>query len=264
MRGTNAICTTLIEGAPVEVIGTEHFLDRNGILNCSAAPVLDPNGRIVGANPAARALLEASVELNGLIGLEFATLFKRPFGQFMDRSTRAPFALPSLETRGGEPVYARLGGTPALRANPPPARAASSASAAKTVLCDPRNGRVTMTCLATGDPRLQSALDRAARIMGKDIPLLIQGESGVGKELFARAFHFSGPRQDGPFVALNCAAIPENLIESELFGHVGGAFTGARREGSIAKIQQARGGTRFLDEIGDMPLSMQARLLRVL
>ncbi len=86
----------------------------------------------------------------------------------------------------------------------------------------------------------------------------------MGKELFAQAFHNSGPRADKPFVALNCAAVPETLIESELFGYVGGAFTGARKEGAIGKIQQAHGGTLFLDEIGDMPLGMQARLLRVL
>ena len=94
--------------------------------------------------------------------------------------------------------------------------------------------------------------------------MLIQGESGSGKELLARACHNSGPRADGPFVAVNCAAIPETLIESELFGYVGGAFTGARKEGAIGRIQQAHGGTLFLDEIGDMPLAMQARLLRVL
>ncbi|MGE5493319.1 MAG: sigma-54-dependent Fis family transcriptional regulator, partial [Actinomycetota bacterium] len=118
--------------------------------------------------------------------------------------------------------------------------------------------------LDTGDPHLSQAISRAKRVVGKEIPLLILGESGVGKEMFAKAFHAAGPRRSGPFVALNCAAIPENLIESELFGYVGGAFTGARREGYTGKIQQASGGTLFLDEIGDMPLNLQARLLRVL
>ena len=101
-------------------------------------------------------------------------------------------------------------------------------------------------------------------MLGRDIPILIQGESGAGKEMFAKAFHNSGPRHDAPFIALNCASIPETLIESELFGYSGGAFTGARKEGAVGKIQQAHGGTLFLDEIGDMPLSLQARLLRVL
>jgi transcriptional regulator with PAS, ATPase and Fis domain len=122
----------------------------------------------------------------------------------------------------------------------------------------------TLDTLNTGDARLQAAIERARRILGKDIPILIQGESGAGKEMFAKGFHNSGPRGTGPFVALNCASIPETLIESELFGYQGGAFTGARKEGAPGKIQQAHGGTLFLDEIGDMPLNLQARLLRVL
>jgi transcriptional regulator with PAS, ATPase and Fis domain len=118
--------------------------------------------------------------------------------------------------------------------------------------------------LDTGDQRWRSATEKARRIAGKQIPLLIHGESGVGKELFARAVHDSGPRAEGPFVAINCAALPENLIEAELFGYSPGAFTGAKREGSIGRLREAHGGTLFLDEIGDMPLSMQTRLLRVL
>jgi transcriptional regulator with PAS, ATPase and Fis domain len=123
---------------------------------------------------------------------------------------------------------------------------------------------LTLDTLNTGDPRLQAAIDRARRMLGRDIPILIQGESGAGKEMFAKGYHNSGPRRDQAFVALNCASIPETLIESELFGYQGGAFTGARKEGAPGKIQQAHGGTLFLDEIGDMPLNLQARLLRVL
>ncbi len=118
--------------------------------------------------------------------------------------------------------------------------------------------------LGHGDPAMQLAIGRARRMLGRDIPIIIQGESGVGKEMFAKAFHNESPRCHQPFVALNCAAIPENLIEAELFGYVGGAFTGARREGALGKIQKASGGTLFLDEIGDMPLNLQASLLRVL
>ena len=118
--------------------------------------------------------------------------------------------------------------------------------------------------LDIGDPLWHSATDKARRVAGKPIPLLIHGESGVGKELFARAVHDSGPRRAAPFIAINCAALPENLIEAELFGYAPGAFTGAKREGSIGRLREAHGGTLFLDEIGDMPLSMQTRLLRVL
>ncbi|MCB1906547.1 MAG: sigma-54-dependent Fis family transcriptional regulator [Rhodocyclaceae bacterium] len=115
-----------------------------------------------------------------------------------------------------------------------------------------------------GDPRMRRAVDRARRIAGRDIALLIQGETGCGKEWFARAFHRSGPRRNAPWVAVNCASIPSTLIEAELFGYAPGAFTGARARGARGKIQEAHGGTLFLDEIGDMPLALQAVLLRVL
>lgn len=117
---------------------------------------------------------------------------------------------------------------------------------------------------STTDHHLQDAFARAQRVQNQGIAVLIQGESGSGKEVFARALHADGKRAHKPFVAVNCAALPETLIEAELFGYVGGAFTGARREGSPGRIREADGGTLFLDEIGDMPLSLQARLLRVL
>ncbi len=123
---------------------------------------------------------------------------------------------------------------------------------------------LTLDDFTDTDPRMRAATERAARVAGKDIPLMILGESGVGKERFARACHLGGPRRDKPFVAVNCAAIPETLIESELFGYAPGAFTGARRDGHKGRIEQASGGTLFLDEIGDMPLALQTRLLRVL
>ncbi len=118
--------------------------------------------------------------------------------------------------------------------------------------------------LDLGDPMMQRAIQKASMILGADIPLLIEGESGVGKEVFTAAFHSSGPRKRGPFVAVNCASIPEALIESELFGYEEGAFTGAKKKGYQGKLLQANGGTLFLDEIGDMPLSLQGRLLRVI
>ncbi|WP_428420411.1 sigma-54-dependent Fis family transcriptional regulator [Methylibium sp.] len=118
--------------------------------------------------------------------------------------------------------------------------------------------------LQTGDARMDDVVARVKRVLDRDIPVLIQGETGTGKEVLARAIHQASRRASGPFVAVNCASIPETLIESELFGYEEGAFTGARRKGAIGKVLQAHGGTLFLDEIGDMPLSLQARLLRVL
>ena len=111
---------------------------------------------------------------------------------------------------------------------------------------------------------MKSAKDTAMRYASSNFDILITGESGVGKELFAQAVHNQSPRRDGPFVAINCASLPDNLIESELFGYVKGAFTGADQNGQAGKFELADGGTLFLDEIGEMPLAMQSKLLRVL
>ena len=102
-------------------------------------------------------------------------------------------------------------------------------------------------------------LDKVARVLGHGIPIMIVGETGTGKELLAQAIHHDSPRAGQPFIAVNCASIPETLMESELFGYEDGAFTGARKKGAAGKILQAHGGTLFLDEIGDMPCGMQAR-----
>src|SRR6185295_19105291 len=112
-------------------------------------------------------------------------------------------------------------------------------------------------------PAMQEIYRVIARLMQTDLTVMISGESGTGKELVARALHSFGRRRTGPFVAVNMAAIPRELIESELFGHEKGAFTGATARG-VGRFEQAEGGTLFLDEIGDMPLEAQTRLLRVL
>jgi len=112
-------------------------------------------------------------------------------------------------------------------------------------------------------PAFRELIRMLGRLSGSDIPVLISGETGTGKELVAKALHRHSPRANGPFIAINTAAIPEDLLESELFGHEKGAFTGAS-ERRVGRFEQAQGGTLFLDEIGDMPSSLQARLLRVL
>jgi len=113
-------------------------------------------------------------------------------------------------------------------------------------------------------PAFCRARDTARRFAGTDLTVLITGESGTGKELFAQAIHNASARADKPFIAVNCAAVPESLLESELFGHEEGAFTGARRGGKRGLLEAAHTGSLFLDEIGDMPVSLQTRLLRVL
>jgi DNA-binding NtrC family response regulator len=113
------------------------------------------------------------------------------------------------------------------------------------------------------DPQLRQVLQQLHRAAGTDATVLLEGESGTGKELFARALHALGPRADGPFVAINCAAIPEGLLETELFGHEKGAFTGAHAR-KPGRFEMAHRGTLFLDEIGDLPLALQAKILRAL
>ena len=329
-RGTNAVGTAIVERMPTEILGSEHFLSRNGFLTCSASPVFDPHGELIGVldisgdrrayqrhtlglvgmgvqllernlfqaefvdeilislhlgaetlgcvqeailavspDGAILGASRAAVELLGvsrtnLARADFSMLFDLSLDALIDRATGKPLALVALETRGGGRLYACVRNVP-QRVTSRPGRTGTTKPSRPPVLrrAHQRPG-IVLEDLRTGDMRMATAIDRATRICGKDIPLLVQGESGVGKELFAKAFHFSGARGAGQFVALNCAAIPENLIESELFGYVGGAFTGARKEGAVGKIQQAHGGTLFLDEIGDMPLQLQARLLRVL
>ena len=123
---------------------------------------------------------------------------------------------------------------------------------------------LTLEDLAGEDPQMLRNARSAYRIADSNVSVLIQGPTGSGKEAFAHAMHLASARASRPFVAVNCAAIPETLIESELFGYKAGAFTGARKDGMRGKILQSSGGTLFLDEIGDMPLMLQTRLLRVL
>jgi len=124
-------------------------------------------------------------------------------------------------------------------------------------------GRYDYTAIVGASEGMRRVFQKLDRIIESDIPVLVQGESGTGKELIARAIHFNGPRKSKPFVTENCAALPDSLLESELFGHVRGAFTGAHRA-KKGLLEQADGGTLFLDEIGDMSSEMQKKVLRVL
>src|SRR5512134_1076831 len=127
-----------------------------------------------------------------------------------------------------------------------------------------RGARYTFASIVGESPATAAAKAEAERASRTDSTVLLRGETGTGKELFAHAIHAAGARRAGPFIKMNCAAVPAELLESELFGYEEGAFTGARRGGKPGKFELASGGTLFLDEIGDMPLPMQAKLLRVL
>ena len=124
-------------------------------------------------------------------------------------------------------------------------------------------GRFTYGDIITGDHRMQALLATLPVIARSDSPVLVLGESGTGKELLAKALHNLSGRSRGPFVAVNCGALPENLLESELFGYRKGAFTDAKND-KPGRFERARGGTLFLDEIGDLPTALQVKLLRVL
>jgi transcriptional regulator with GAF, ATPase, and Fis domain len=124
-------------------------------------------------------------------------------------------------------------------------------------------GRYDYTAIVGASDGMRHVFEQLDRIIGADLPVLIQGESGTGKELIARAIHYNGVRKERPFVSLNCAALPDSLLESELFGHTRGAFTGADRA-KKGLIEQAHGGSLFLDEVGDMSEEMQKKFLRVL
>ena len=224
---------------------------------------VSPDGQVLAMSRLGTQLL--GIRQVDAVRRDFSMVFESNLATLIDRLRHNPQGHLALNING-KPIYVSLRGQ-----LPPPAissRVFDEEPVTRTVrkpepAAQP-NPALTLDTLNTGDARLQLAIDRARRMLGRDIPILIQGESGAGKEMFAKAFHNSGPRSAMPFVALNCASIPETLIESELFGYQGGAFTGARKEGAPGKIQQAHGGTLFLDEIGDMPLNLQARLLRVL
>lgn len=127
-----------------------------------------------------------------------------------------------------------------------------------------RSSRHTLESIAGESPAIRTLKREALRAADNQLPVLITGESGTGKDLFAQGIHHASPRRLHPFVRINCAAIPKDLMESELFGYEKGAFTGAKAEGKAGKFELARHGTVFLDEIGDLPLSMQPKLLRAL
>ncbi|GAB3772832.1 sigma-54-dependent Fis family transcriptional regulator [Ramlibacter monticola] len=217
---------------------------------------LDAGGRIVGHNRAAQLLLEAEAG-SPVLGLPFDQLFDARFEE-LGRYLRA-----MLSGDQRAVTLARSGRVLFLHAVPPPVR--WSTAPAATVASLPDAGvPVPLARLSGGDPALDRQIQRAARLVDTTMSVLITGETGSGKEYFAKAMHQASLRRGKPFVAVNCAAIPETLIESELFGYLPGSFSGAATKGKRGLIQEADGGTLFLDEIGDMPLALQPRLLRVL
>ena len=320
-RGTNAIGTALADGEPVVVHAGEHYLERNGFLTCTAAPVIDSAGRLVGVldisgdhrgyhrhtlalvrlaartveqklfdvHHAASLRLRLHAQPEGIGSVSEGLLALTDDGWLIGANAAAMAMLGVKRAQVGASTIEHLlqldlgtllawsgqqAGAPRLVRRHDGGVLWARVEASRNVLAG-RSGHVAarlpaatpadpLAALDTGDAAMHAATSRVRRVLDKPIALLLQGESGVGKEVFARAMHASGMRREAPFVAVNCAALPEALIEAELFGYRPGAFTGAARDGAPGRIREAHGGTLFLDEIGDMPLALQARLLRVL
>lgn len=329
VNGTNAIGTALEDKISIHVHGSEHYSDKNRFLSCSATPIFDPRGAVLGAldvsgdylgyqkhtmalvrlsaqiienqmflpeypddivvsfhsrpeylgtlyegiavfSPNGRfiaanrsALLQLGLDRFRMEGQTFNSLFKLSLAKLLDQIRSHPHHVLKLPLIAGSEIFGRVWSGAAispitfLPICPPSREKPKPLIAVKSREIFPEE-------LELGDTKIKGLIAKALRVIGHDIPIMIEGESGTGKELLAHALHNAGPRRHGPFIPINCASVPEGLIESELFGYQEGAFTGAKRKGHIGKIREADKGTLFLDEIGEMPLQLQARLLRVL
>jgi len=182
--------------------------------------------------------------------MDWSELGKRRYDELFASALPRPGSVTGMRCQSGEMVHAR---------RDVPRQSSTPLSALRSTHVKPLRSPAPVF-----SPTINEAIDRSVRLLDADIPLLLQGETGTGKEVVARELHRRSARAGAPFIAVNCAALPESLIESELFGYLPGAFTGARRDGSPGLLREADGGTLFLDELGDMPLAMQSRLLRVL
>ena len=235
---------------------------------------LDEHGMIVGANTGARRRLghggAQRATDSQLVGLNLSEVLDTPVDAIWALGRGGAGELRSIWSHQREHFYPALvpprgrnaGGAEAVTSAAPPARTRSPALAAPAGTAGTADG--PLDGLAGSDPAMQRLISQAKRLVDRGVNLLIQGETGSGKEVLARALHGHSQRAAKPFVAVNCASIPESLIESELFGYTPGTFTGGRSKGMKGLIAQSDEGTLFLDEIGDMPLHLQTRLLRVL
>ncbi|MGZ9585611.1 sigma-54-dependent Fis family transcriptional regulator [Paenibacillus marinisediminis] len=290
-KGTNAIGVALIEQVPVSVHAEEHYFEANHFLTCASAPIFSPTGELLGVinisgkqeNYSPHTLLLATMASDSIqnrLLLEQSKHSHLITLKELDYTVQQ-YPLPLLSLDSDNRI---------IRANQAALRIVGKDAVGK-----PFNGAKGFTIDTINDsqhkvwrsiaiqrrisnehnlytfqdiagtcPALLQKKGLSQKAALTDYPVLLLGESGTGKELFAQSIHTSSSRLAQPFIALNCGAIPDNLVESELFGYERGAFTGANREGSIGKFEAAHKGTLFLDEIGNMSLRAQASLLRVL
>ncbi|MFP3372756.1 sigma-54-dependent Fis family transcriptional regulator [Pseudomonas sp. SIMBA_068] len=299
-EGTCGVAAVLTSKAPVTVHKRDHFRAAFIGLTCTAAPVFDPQGELLGVvdvsalqspdDRRSQHLIRQLVEQTAR-EIENAFFMHSAQGHWVMRAHGTPGyvesqpdyllawdadgRLQAINSLARQRLVQHLGRLPEhigelfdmgqlRRVNTSSAQRLPGLGGLYGRVSAPQQRQRAQPLQQAQDTRIEQHLRLATRVKDCNLAVLVQGETGAGKEVFARQLHQQSQRRDGPFVTLNCAAIPENLIESELFGYVAGAFTGASSKGMQGLLQQADGGTLFLDEIGDMPLNLQTRLLRVL
>ncbi|WP_026702173.1 sigma-54-dependent Fis family transcriptional regulator [Salibacterium aidingense] len=292
-KGTNAAGIALKEQTPIILFGEEHFYKENAALTCAANPIIAPTGEAVGViniYSIASLFNESSLTMGKLAAETIQ--HKLMFQNVTNEKILAFRELNHLSDHYHEPIISLDQDSYIIRAN----------ESAKSILGTDCVGRLynneypvevigdkwnkwwrsytlktpaseykrnqpnsyTFSDIKRKCHHVEKQIKLAAKVAVTDLPLILQGETGTGKEVFAQSIHAHSDRKHKPFITVNCGAIPEHLIESELFGYEKGAFTGAHPQGKKGKFEAAHGGTLFLDEIGELPLQAQVALLRVL
>ncbi len=290
-RGTNAIGTALRAKQAISVVGDQHFLKQNRFMSCTASPIFSPAGEMLGAIDITTEQHKHTQQTLLLVSslaqqVETALLCHLPGSHYrIDLAEQA-----SLINSGWQGIVVADDEGRILGSNPMAQRLLNSPQVGDDInryfgkswckgegvlrheslhikrqsIKPSQRAFSAQLGVKFREPKLERAWQQANKVISKSIPLLIFGETGVGKEQFVNKLHAQSKRSGAPLVAANCAALPAELVESELFGYQAGAFTGASRNGYLGKIRHANGGFLFLDEIGEMPLATQSRLLRVL
>ena len=259
-KGTNAIGTALAEQSEVQVLGSEHFFAQHSFLSCSASPLLGPDGQLLGVLDISTDAAHHDGDMLGTVRLlamtrENALLARQP-GWLVDLDPQSIWSARLLLGEGGELLGANRAGRLWL---------GQHRFDGQQLLRERRGLRlVPESVVAPWQTAQQGPAQVPLKMLERGISLLVEGETGSGKEHLVRALHRASSRQDKPLVCVNCGALPADLVEAELFGYVGGAFSGARSQGSQGYLRSAHGGILMLDEIGELPLLAQTRLLRVL